>query len=351
METRNVRGISSLSTGRRVVVVLAAVFALSLFALAGPALASSSPAIESESVSDITPTGATLEATINPDGGETEYEIWFWPGCSGGFCERAPPEVVATGHIGAGFGDHAVNTELNDLQPGEPNNGYWVVARNAYGTTEGAHQTFTTPSAGAKPVIDSVSVSHLTPTDATLEAQIDTEGLSTIYEFQMWSSPCSKHGAGCELIEEIPLPSGLLLGSFVDQSVSLDLNSAGVTLGGGEYGFSVRAANAAGSTGADGGSFEAPPRVIDPPSSGGSLHGTSSGGGQSTESRDSSAASASVATIAGDQIGGTLKLKPLTKAQKLAKALKACQKKPKKHRASCEKLALKKYGVAAKRKR
>ena len=92
-------------------------------------------------------------------------------------------------------------------------------------------------------MIDSVSVSHLTSTDATLEAQIDTEGLSTSYQFLL-SAICGGKGA-CLVVVNYPLPSGLLLGSFVDQSVSLDLNTAGVTLQpGGTYTYSVSATNA-----------------------------------------------------------------------------------------------------------
>jgi hypothetical protein len=45
------------------------------------------------------------------------------------------------------------------------------------------------------------------------------------------------------------------------------------------------------------------------------------------------------------------KAKPLTRAQKLAKALKACKKKPKKQRAGCEKQARKKYGPLKKAKK
>jgi Divergent InlB B-repeat domain len=43
--------------------------------------------------------------------------------------------------------------------------------------------------------------------------------------------------------------------------------------------------------------------------------------------------------------------KPLTRAQKLAKALKACQRKPKKQRAGCVKQAHTKYGAKAKKKK
>lgn len=95
-------------------------------------------------------------------------------------------------------------------------------------------------------MIDSVSVSHLTPTDATLEAQLNTEGLETSYQFRLefgclWPQACPE-------ITVYPLPSGKLLSSFVDQSVSLDLNSARVTLAPGvEYAYSVTATNTAGS--------------------------------------------------------------------------------------------------------
>jgi hypothetical protein len=47
-------------------------------------------------------------------------------------------------------------------------------------------------------------------------------------------------------------------------------------------------------------------------------------------------------------IGGTTKPKPLTNAQKLARALKLCAKKPKEQRANCRRQARKKYGKAAK---
>ena len=99
------------------------------------------------------------------------------------------------------------------------------------------------PSGG--PSIESESVSNITPTDATLEARIDTEGLPTLYQFRL-SSICGGRGA-CLVVINYPLPSGLLLGSSVAQSVSLDLNTAGVTLEpGGTYSYSVSATSTAG---------------------------------------------------------------------------------------------------------
>jgi hypothetical protein len=245
--------------------------ALLLVALPATALAGPRPTIESESVSHVTATDATLEAEINPGSGEdgfalaTTYEFFLespWCGTHGpGFCEGTGGALVYKGTLPGGSKPQMVSVDLASvghvLTPGTAY-GYRVVAANEVGEAFGGERTFTTLLQGKAPAIESVSLSHLTPTDATLEATIDTGDLSTSYEFQMWSSPCSHHGAGCELLIDIHLPSGLLLGSLVPQTVSLDLNSAGVVLGKGEYGFDVAAKNADGETSAGGGVFEAP---------------------------------------------------------------------------------------------
>ncbi len=269
------------------------------------------PAIESESASNVTETDATLEAQINPGSGEdgfslaTTYEFFLEsPWCGSrlpfGSCEASGGKLVYKGVLPVGSAPQLVSVDLasveQTLSP-DTTYGYRVVATNEAGEAFGWEKTFTTLPGGKAPVIESVSVSQLTPTDATLEAKINTEGLATLYAFQMWSSPCSKKGVGCELIKDVPLPCcGALFGSFVGQSVSLDLKSVGVTLGGGEYGFSVTATNQEGSTQASGGVFEAPPGVTAPPSPAdtpgpsGQTPGasTSNGGGQSAAGSGSS---------------------------------------------------------------
>jgi hypothetical protein len=224
---------------------------------------------------------------------------------------------------------------------------------------------FTYGSSGG-PSIESESVSNITPTDATLEAQIDTEGLSTLYQFTLRPEPCSYHGViYCELVAEpIPLPSGEILGSFVGQSVSLDLNSAGVRLNPGEeYSYSVIATSSAGSTEGQWQAFEAPGGVFEPLSTttststepGAGQPPATGSGDQAAGSGGSSSSSAPVPApgvgVLGTQVGKTIKLKSLTDAQKLAKALKACEKKPKHKRAACEKQAHKQYGAAASKTR
>ena len=206
------------------------------------------------------------------------------------------------------------------------------------------------PSGG--PSIESESVSNITPTDATLEAQINTEGLPTLYQFHLWSI-CEGRGI-CLYVREYPLPSGLLLGSFIDQSVGLDLNSAGVTLEpGGTYYYSVSATSTAGTTEGSAQTLTTPEDGVEPlstttstPSGAGQPAGSGSGDQPAGSGSSSSSPTPGVGVL-GTQAGKTIKLKSLTNAQKRAKALKVCEKKPKSKRAKCEKQAHGKYGTAA----
>lgn len=323
------------------------------------------PAIEGETASNITSNDATLEAKIDPEGLATTYEFYLEaPSCQNDkrveACEASGGVPIAKGSVPAGSAAQAVSVDVagtgHSLSP-DTIEGYRVVASNSAGTSYGGEKTFTTLP-GPPPVIESVSLSHLTSTDATLEAKIDTEGLPTLYEFYMWSSCAHEQ---CEDMMKIPLPSGLLLGSFVGQSVSLDLNSAGVTLRyGEEYGWRVTATNGAGHTSANS-RFEPPPSVVEPmgattsTSSGAGQPAGSNGGDQPAGSGGSSSSSTpsfsptpSVGVL-GAPTGKASEPKPLKNAQKLAKALKACAKKPKGKQAVCEKLARRKYHTVAKK--
>jgi hypothetical protein len=260
--------------------------------------AAEAPTVEAESASHVTATGATLEATINPQDAERgalyqfqlvteprEYPTEFTcPAAHHVFCPQEVwlgiegEEGLPLGKTGAGVVGQGVSLDLAHagvtLKPGTTYH-YRVIAARFQQEEEGwgwegpivygSDETFTTLPAKA-PVIESVTVTHLTSTDATLEATIDTEGLETEYAFHMISSPCSKKGAGCELIVPIALPCcGKLFGSFVPQTVSLDLNSVGVELGEGEYIFGVTVSNEGGKTSASGGVFEAPEEPVAEP--------------------------------------------------------------------------------------
>jgi hypothetical protein len=225
--------------------------------LAASAQASTVPVIDSESASSITEHDATLEAQINPDGLETTYEFRLeTPECQ--MMEGPGPMVgcklVGSGTIPTGSATATVSTDIaNAWQKLTPNTTYTYVvfAKNSAGSASGRHEgSFKTASA-SPPSIDSESISHLTSTDATLEAQINTEGLETMYEFVLTSHrACETANPPCKPpVYLFPLPGGKLLGSFVDQSVSIDLESTGVRLSPGqEYSYSVSATNAAGNT-------------------------------------------------------------------------------------------------------
>jgi hypothetical protein len=120
----------------------------------------------------------------------------------------------------------------------------------------------------------------------------------------------------------------------------------------GFYEYSLIATSTGGSTEAPGGSFEPPPGVLDPPGPGASpLSGgvgqppASGSGVQSDGSAGHPSSSTPGAQSPGPQ-APTTKLKSLTNAQKLANALKACKRKPKRQRADCAKQARKQYGKA-----
>ena len=201
----------------------------------------SAPSIESESTSSVTPTAATLDATVNsedlPQGAFYQFQIVkstseYLPelacpepslqlnsddGCNSPDVGLQPtPGALPIGFIAKGAEGQSVGQSLAaagiTLQPGTTYH-YRVLAVKKVQSEDGINwegptvagpdHTFTTTT---PPVIDSVSLSHLTPTDATLEATIDTEGPRRPTNSRC-GPPCSKHGTGCELLIDIPLPA------------------------------------------------------------------------------------------------------------------------------------------------
>ncbi|MGD0451985.1 MAG: hypothetical protein ABSB69_00170 [Solirubrobacteraceae bacterium] len=345
-----------------------AALAVSGATLPASALAATSPSVESLSASNVTQDNATVEARVNPQGLETTYEL-FMPEdpCN------VPDEcirvhvVLAQGSIPATAPDESIGVNLASkdvsMEAGEQY-GVAIIAKNSAGTVE-EHFTFRTPSKDATspspPSIDSESVSNVTEHDATLEAQIDPNGLQTAYEFQIdtngsynYTKPACPLGA-CEAISVgEPLPAGLVephpesipAGSDA-RTVSLDLASIGATLQPATtYHYRVITSNGSGPT------VEGPDQTFTTPTQPTSPQGTApppSGGAGSLASELPGAFSATVATVVPTGISKP-KAKASTNAQKLAKALKLCEKKPKKQRSSCKKQAEKKYATTKKKK-
>jgi hypothetical protein len=339
------------------------------------------PTIQSESASRITQTDATLEAQINPEadqaGDYAQFQLVRDPseypseilcpatphpgadGCIGAHSESALPIAWVCGSCEQEATTRPVSLDLASagvtLQPGTTYH-YRVLAARRVQTEDtiewepptvyGPDRTFTTPP-GSPPAIESESVSHLTPTDVTLEAQMDTEGFETTYDFYLQEAPlCLDFGCEVPEFEPLALPAGKLLGSFVAQSVSVDLNSTGVTLNpGADYRYWVTATSPAGTTRGQTQRFMAPVDGTAQP-----LSTTSPPGSHATSGPASNAGQGTVMPAANDSADNdgtpSPKVTASTSAKKLAKAVRACKHKPRKQRASCVKQAHNRYGTS-----
>jgi hypothetical protein len=220
-------------------------------AAVGCASAAAPPSIEGEAASNITPTDATLEAQINPGDLETTYEVMLEaPSCESvnppGSCEASGGVEVASGSIPAGASAQTVSVDLaqvwHDLSP-STSYAYFFRATNSAGEDNGHQKEFTTP-AGAPPSIEGEAASNITPTDATLEAQINPgDGeRGAYYQFQLVADasefppemqcPPEPGGAlpcvGPQATSALPI--GFVPSGAEPHAVSLDLASVGVVL-------------------------------------------------------------------------------------------------------------------------
>lgn len=113
------------------------------------------PEVNTEAASLVTPTSATLNATVNPEG-QTVTECYFeyWG------TEIPTPAVPCQPSPGAGDSAVPVAAAIQGLRP-ETTYHFTIVASNSSGTSYGDEQTFTTPSSAP-------SVTSINP-DAGLE--------------------------------------------------------------------------------------------------------------------------------------------------------------------------------------
>lgn len=272
------RGTGILRVDRRHNLSLGVLAVSAFFVFSSAAIASETPTVESESVSGVSEHDATLEAQIETGGLYTGYQFEIDTNPSYNFTRFACPfsfpnsaqcmaiidgEPLPAGlvepdprYIQSGSGDQSVSLDLASigatLQPGTTYH-YRVTVSNGTHGAQGLDQAFVTSSMGATrtaPSIDSVSVSNVTEHDATLEAQINPHGLETTYEFNLASPACQSDWpmvGPCFAISGFPLPSATLPAGFGDQTVRLDINTAGKTLLPGTwYEYAVTASNAEG---------------------------------------------------------------------------------------------------------
>lgn len=133
-----------------------------------------------ESVSEPTPTKATLQALVDPEGSAVEYHFEYGVDESYGASTATVPLSSASSFENATATAEAMNLSPNTLYH------FRVVAKDAGGhTTIGPDATFTT----LPPLfIESESVSDVTPDSARLRAVINPLGTQTEYRFEYGTS-------------------------------------------------------------------------------------------------------------------------------------------------------------------
>jgi hypothetical protein len=126
---------------------------------------------------DVEPSEATLNGSLDPDGYVTHFYFEYGKTKSYGQKVPVPPgdEVGTTAP-----GSTAVETLATNLEPGTTYH-FRLVASNESGTSKGGDQIFTTPQA---PSVNGFSSRNVTATAAELTAQIDPNGYAATAYFE-----------------------------------------------------------------------------------------------------------------------------------------------------------------------
>jgi hypothetical protein len=166
--------------------------------LAPAALAVGEPVATTGNATAITPTSATINGTVNPEGQSTTYYFEYGTTTSYG-------SQTSMAGAGSGTADVKVSTAIESLTPNTTYH-YRVVASNASGTTLGADVSFKTPKP-PPPVVVTRHATNVTQTSATLNGTVNPEGQATSYVFQYGTSsaygaqtPTASAGSGTKTI-------------------------------------------------------------------------------------------------------------------------------------------------------
>ena len=203
--------------------------------------------IDSESASNVGPQTAELDAEINPEGNDTTCEFQYVDDTdfmSSGF---TGPNVVTVAcnpqDLGAGIGDASTLADISGLTPNTTYD-FRAVATNSLAPSglDGSPTQFTTTPAVS---VDAESATNITDTDATLNAQLNPEGLDTTYQFEYVTdadySACSCY-TNATTVPATPVDIG---SGTTDQAATVGLT--GLTPGT-KYHYQVVATNSAGTS-------------------------------------------------------------------------------------------------------
>jgi hypothetical protein len=160
--------------------VMRLLLALILLLLAPAAAQAAAPAAGTLAATDIGPTTATLNATVNPNGLATT--VHFEYGTTEAYGQRTPDEDA-----GSGGAETGAQEAITGLTPGTTYH-FRVVATNADGTTTGSDASFKTAAAPRVPAVTSSGAGEIGPRAVLLRTTIDPNGAETRYRFEYGSS-------------------------------------------------------------------------------------------------------------------------------------------------------------------
>jgi hypothetical protein len=287
--------------------------------------------------SQVTRKTAVLSGTINPENsGATKYHFVYvadayYDVAAGNPYHAGTSTPEANG--GEGFGDEGVSSpQITGLQAGTTYH-YALVASNEAGvatTASSGDYTFTT-AARTPPQVGMAEVNEVTPTNATISAAVNPRGLQTSYEV--------------DLVAEIgsqPIYNGVKYGQVAPGYETITVHLEGLAPGT-TYHYRIVATN----------EDTAPEEVEKGVGPGfGPRETFTTPAIASPLTQPSAAPLLATPAIAFPQesSGVTPKAEVIqpTRAQKLAKALKACKARPKKRRVACMKRARRRFGPKGK---
>jgi hypothetical protein len=284
-------------------------------------LALAKPAVESGEPTGLAPTSVTLPGTVNAAGAETTYRVAYisQAGYESALAEGQAPFALAKTtvpvSVGAGYEPQRADVTFGELTPTTPYH-YELIAANVVGTTTGPDRTFTT-AAPTPPISTTGAVEGVSQLAATITGAIDTRGLQTSAQFELGMTP----GAGALLPATITPGEGPVVqisASFDDlqPSTTYYYRAIATSAQGTSYG-TVRAFTTSGYPAA----FASPTTLGFIPYS-------------------------SIAELTAREASEGKALRPASTpnmGRKLAEALRACRKQPRRKRARCIRRAHKKF--------
>lgn len=285
---------------------------------------------------EATQTGYKLTGKLNPGGLPTTY-YYEYIGSNEVECLNMEPGLERcwhqTAHVGPITGDtqqEVPPVEVTGLTVGVTYH-YRLVANNADRTVFGDEASFTVTANGAPSEVVT-EPAEATPNGFRLRGKLNPDGLPTTYYFIYKDT-----GVECEDLEgcgpETP-HVGPVTGDTQQEVPAIEVTGLAP---GQQYRYWLIARNARGTERGGEVFFTTPPEG----------HNSTSRQTKQEPKSEPPAPLVTPLTVTSPPIKTTTtKPESLTKAQKLADALKACERKPTKQRAACEKQARKKYSAA-----